>query len=55
MGRRGGMKLFSAMFDMALLPLSLAQDLVNPFPVLVDDEKSKTRERIEQIEKELGM
>ena len=49
------MKLFSAMFDIALLPLSLAEDLVNPFPVVCDGDKSKTRKKIEDIEKELGL
>ena len=44
------MKLLSALFDVALLPLAVAKDIICPFPMLVDGDKSATRKKIEDIE-----
>lgn len=48
------MKLLSALFDAALLPLAIASDIIAP-PFVRDAEKSFTRERIEKVEEDLGL
>lgn len=48
------MKILSALFDAALLPLAAATDLVNPWPMLMDGRKSATRRKIEEIEENLS-
>lgn len=47
------MKLLSALFDAVLLPVDVATDVLNPFPMVCDGEDSKTRKRIEKIEENL--
>ena len=47
------MRLFSALFDVVLLPVALAKDFCTIGGLLTDDRKSATREKIEKIEDEL--
>jgi hypothetical protein len=49
------MRLFSAIFDVAMLPVSVAKDVCTLGGAIIDEDKSATRQRIEKIEDELGM
>lgn len=47
------MKLLSAIFDTVLIPVKMAEDVLNPFPMLLDGEDSKTRQQIEKVEEDI--
>lgn len=48
------MRLLSAAFDALLLPVDVATDFINPWPMLSGDNSiSRTRRRIEKIEDNL--
>lgn len=47
------MRILSALFDVALLPLSIAKDVVAFGGLLTDDHMSATRRQIQKIEDEL--
>lgn len=49
------MKLLSAVFDLALLPLDLTKDVCTFGGAITNDDKSAMRERIEKVEGHLGM
>jgi hypothetical protein len=48
------MRLLSALFDTALLPISLVKDICTIGGELTNDEKSAVRQQIEKIEEELS-
>lgn len=47
------MRLLSAVFDSALLPMAIAKDFFTLGGVLIDDDKSATRQQIEKIEDDI--
>ena len=48
------MKILSAVFDIVLIPLAVVKDVVNPWPMIIEDRKSATRKQIEAVEEDLG-
>lgn len=48
-------KLFSAMLDLALVPVSVVKDVVDPWPMFINGKKSATRKTIEAVERDLGL
>lgn len=48
------MKIFSALLDVVLIPVAIARDVLNPFPMM-DGHDSYTRKKVEQVEEHLGL
>ncbi len=49
------MKFLSALFDTVLLPVAVAKDVCTMGGLLIDDHKSATRRKIEEIENHLRL
>jgi len=47
------MRILSALFDIALLPISVAKDFCTIGGMITNDDKSATRKRLEKIEDNL--